>query len=145
VNIPETVVLNDNTNSLISTSQGVVKVDSFITNETFIATLQLEKLEDRIFPIVLHSSISGIGFNNSILMTTEVIANKIIPRSEGFICRRLIRPYADTPNILRLYYIPESQKSVKKNYGYKMVNKVTMDEDLFKKKHRLTHNYIVNP
>ncbi len=79
------------------------------------------------FPTVVHSSVSGIGFNNSILMSSEVLANKIIPRSEGFICRRYIRPYADTPNILRLFYSSESQRSMRKNYGYKMVSNSVMD------------------
>lgn len=34
---------------------------------------------------------------------------------------------------------------MKKNYAYKMVSKASMDENMFKKKHRLTHHYLVNP
>lgn len=79
------------------------------------------------------------------MMSNEIIGNKIIPRSEGFICRKFIRPYADTPNLLRLYYTPKSQRATKKNYAYKMMNTNVMDEEMFKKKHRNTYSYLVNP
>lgn len=93
---------------------------------------------------MVHSSISGIGFSDSIMMNTEIVNNKIIPRSEGFICRKFVSPYASTPNILRLYYYPKNNKQLKRSYGYKFINNKQMDEDMFRKKHRLIHNYIVN-
>ena len=79
------------------------------------------------------------------MMSNEIVGKKIIPRGEGFICRRFIRPYADTPNLLRLYFTPKSQRKTKRNYAYKMVNTAVMDEDMFRKKHRNTCSYIVNP
>ena len=35
-------------------------------------------------------------------------------------------------------------KISKKNIGYKLINKKQMNEEVFKKKHRLAHQYIVN-
>lgn len=93
---------------------------------------------------MLHSTISGINFNDSIMMNTEVIGNKIIPRSEGFICRKFVQPYASTPNILRLYFWAKGSRQLKKNYGYKLVHKRQMNDDMFRKKHRLLYNFIVN-
>ena len=78
-------------------------------------------------------------------MSNEIFANKIVPRSEGFLCRRFVPPYANTPNILRLYFAAPSCKRQKRNYGYKLLNKSPMTWQIFTKKHRQTHSYIVNP
>ena len=119
-------------------------MDFFASPEAFIEKLQLQP-QDPMFPAVIHSSVSGLDFNNSILMSTEVVNTKVVPRSEGFISRRFVRPYADTPNMLRLYYTPACQRSNRKNHAYKLVNHLPMDETMFRKKHRLTHHYLVNP
>lgn len=37
--IPETVLLNDNSNSMIYTVNGVVKVEPFVNNEAFLGKL----------------------------------------------------------------------------------------------------------
>ena len=141
--IPETVLLNDNSNSMIYTEDGIVKVEPFVSNEVFLKKIENLSTES-IFPYVLHSTISGINLNDSIMMNNEVIGNKIIPRSEGFICRKFVQPYAATPNILRLYFCPKGGRQLKKNYGYKLVHLKQMNEEMFKKKHRLVQNFIIN-
>ena len=139
------VLLSDNTNSLLYSDNGTVRFADNITNEAFLERLGVTKSDSDLLPVIVHSSISGVGFNNSILMSNEVFANKIVPRSEGFIIRRFTMPYAATPNILRLYFTPSSCKSVRKNYGHKMVNGSPMSQELFRKKQRQTHHYLVNP
>lgn len=54
-------------------------------------------------------------------------------------------PYAATPNILRLYFTPHSCKNIRKNFGHKMIHNNSMNQELFKKKHRQTHHYMINP
>jgi hypothetical protein len=120
-----------------------VKVEPFISNEIFLKKIEHVK-EETIYPYVLHSTISGINFNDSIMMNTEVIGNKIIPRSEGFICRKFVQPYASTPNILRLYFLSKGSRQLRKNYGYKLVHIKQMSEEMFRKKHRLLQNFIIN-
>ena len=78
-------------------------------------------------------------------MNNEISSNRVIPRSEGLLCQKFIPPYAYTPNILRLYYSSPSYKKQKKSYGYKLLNNHPMSVETFMKKHRQTHNYIVNP
>lgn len=141
--VPETVLLNDNSNSMIYTEDGIVKVEPFVSNEVFLKKIESSST-DSIFPYVLHSTISGINLNDSIMMNNEVIGNKIIPRSEGFICRKFVQPYAATPNTLRLYFCPKGGRQLKKNYGYKLVHLRQMNEEMFKKKHRLVQNFIIN-
>ena len=97
------------------------------------------------FPCLLHSSIVGVEFNNSPVMSDEVTAAKVIPRSEGFLYRRFVQPYAATPNLFRLHYLPTHSRQKRKNYGYKMVAHRPLDPDTFKKKHRLAHQFIVDP
>lgn len=58
---------------------------------------------------------------------------------------KFIPPYADTPNLLRLYYSSPTYKKQKKTYGYKLLNNHPMSDELFHKKHRQTQSYIVNP
>ena len=145
LNIPETVLQNESTSCIISTENELVKVDSFISNDAFMNKLPLQSMEGSIFPVVLHSSISGIAFSNSILMSNELTENKLIPRNESYVYRRFVRPYGEKPNLLRLFYRPKTRNCIKKNYGYKMVSHYQMNEELFKKKQRLNHHYIVNP
>jgi len=64
----------------------------------------LNRGEGSIFPCAINSSNTGLFFNNTIMMNNEIIGNKIIPRNEGFICRKFIQPYNNTPNLLRYYY-----------------------------------------
>ena len=99
--IPETVLLTENTNSMIYVDQGVVKVESFTTNESFLDRMELKRGGGNAYPCMIHSSISGIGFSNSIVMNSEIIGNKMLPRNEGFICRKFITPFKKTPNLLR--------------------------------------------
>ena len=87
----------------------------------------------------------GIEFTNSVVMNDEVASNKVIPRSEGFIYRRFVTPYGGTPNLFRLYYLPKHSRKMRKNYGYKLIAHHPMDESTFRKKHKLTHNFIVDP
>ena len=109
----------------------------------------MEKLglegKTKVFPCLIHSSIVGIEFSNSPVMSDEVSAAKVIPRSEGFLYRRFVQPYAATPNLFRLYYLPAHSRQKKKNYAYKMVSNRPLDPDTFKKKHRLAHQFIVDP
>ena len=93
LNIPETVLQNESTSCIISTENELVKVDSFISNDAFMNKLPLQSMEGSIFPVVLHSSISGIAFSNSILMSNELTENKLIPRNESYVYRRFVRPY----------------------------------------------------
>ena len=75
----------------------------------------------------MHSSVSGISFNDSILMNTEV-TSKVIPRSEGFMCRKFVNPYANTPNLFRFCYSMSKERKCSKKIGYKMINLKPMDE-----------------
>ena len=78
-------------------------------------------------------------------MSNELTENKLIPRNEGYVYRRFVRPYGEKANLLRLFYRPKTRNCIKKNHGYKMVSNYQMNEELFKKKQRLNHHYIVNP
>lgn len=48
------------------------------------------------------------------------------------------------PNVIRLFFTPRNVKTAKKNIGYKLINKKQMNQEVFKKKHRLANQYIVN-
>ena len=54
-------------------------------------------------------------------------------------------PFRQYPNKLRLVYYPAGTKAGKKNVAYKYVNKDQMDEELFKKKYKLDHQFFVVP
>ena len=93
---------------------------------------------------MLNSSIAGIEFSNSVVMNDELVSSKVIPRSEGFISRRFVLPYNSTPNLLRLHFQPKHSRSLRKNYGYKLVANRPLDEEACKKKHRLIHQFIID-
>lgn len=57
---------------------------------------------------------------------------------------KFIRPYGKCPNILRLFYIPKSVKGNKPNYAYKSINKKKIDEETLVRKHKQTHNFLVD-
>lgn len=46
--------------------------------------------------------------------------------------------------MLRLFYNPKSIKGSKPNYAYKAINKKKIDEQTITRKHKQTHNYIVD-
>jgi len=85
---------------------------------------------------------NGITFENTIIMNNE-ISSKIIPRSENVISTRFIMPYAAYPNIIRLFFVPKNVKNIKKNIAYKVINRKQITEDAFKKKHRLSNQFMV--
>ena len=87
-------------------------------------------------------SCNGIMFENNIIMNNQ-ITSKIIPRSENVISTRFIIPYASYPNVIRLFYIPKHVKNIKKNIAYKVINRKQMTEDCFKKKHRMSNQFMV--
>jgi len=43
-----------------------------------------------------------------------------------------------------LFYTAKHVKTLKKNVAYKVINKKQIDDDLYKKKHRLFNNFVVN-
>ena len=86
---------------------------------------------------------NGITFEHSIVMNNE-ISSKNIPRSENVISTRFIMPYANYPNIIRLFFVPKNVKNMKRNIAYKVINRKQITEDAFKKKHRLSNQFIVN-
>jgi len=53
-------------------------------------------------------------------------------------------PYAAYPNIIRLFFVPRHVKNIKKNIAYKVINRKQMTEDAFKKKHRLSNQFMVH-
>lgn len=77
-------------------------------------------------------------------MNNELIENKVIPRSEGFICRKFVPPYNHAPNLFRLHYLPKSSRKMRKNYAYKLVANRQMEEEMFKKKHKLIHQFLID-
>jgi len=70
---------------------------------------------------MLNSSVSGINFNDTVVLNTE-LESKVIPRSEGYICRKFIHPYGNTPNLFRFCYSIDKDRRCPKKIGYKMIN-----------------------
>jgi hypothetical protein len=60
-----------------------VKVESFITAENYLKKIHSHaKGEEKvIYPIIIHSSSSGITFTHTITMNNEVESNKVLPRN----------------------------------------------------------------
>ena len=73
-------MLSDNTNCLLYTENGVVKMDAYVTNESFLNSLDLPKKKS-CYPAVVSSSASNYSFSHSMLMSNEIASNRIIPRS----------------------------------------------------------------
>jgi hypothetical protein len=132
---------------MIYNHQGIIKTLNYISYENFISTAgitdEIIRNQQQITPTVLTKCCNGINFEHSIVMSNEV-SPKIIPRSENVISTRFVVPYANYPNIIRLFFTPKNVKNTKKNIAYKVINRKQIDEDAFKKKHRLSNQFLVN-
>lgn len=67
-----------------------------------------------------------------------------MPKSETQAIVKYNTPFGLYPNVLRLFYFPTGTRTIKKSYGFKIVNKKKINEDLLSKKHKLIHFFIVD-
>jgi hypothetical protein len=90
--------------------------------------------------VVLNGSSSNL--DRTLVMSND-ISLKSFPKNESQVTTRYVMPYRLFPNKLRLVHYPPGTKVTKTSVAYKYVNKDQMDEELFKKKYKLEHQFFV--
>ena len=51
------------------------------------------------------------------------LGQKIMPKSETQAILKYPTPYGLYPNVMRLFYFPTGTRTMKKSFGYKLINK----------------------
>lgn len=133
----------DNSFHIIQSSNARVSVLEDVNHLDFLQIIKKEGDKNALYPASLIANGNGTFFDFTVYLSNE-LDSRIYPKNENQVSIAYIHPHGQTPNILRLYYTPARIKGAKPSHAYKIINVKPLSDEIYSRKHKLIHNYVVD-